>query len=31
MRLAVGIDDIEWETTAGPPVVVSLPIVIGDT
>jgi cytochrome P450 len=31
MRLAVGIDDVEWKTTAGPPVVVSLPVVIGDT
>lgn len=31
MRLAVGIDDIVWDTTAAPPVVLSLPVVIRDT
>jgi len=28
MELAVGIDEIEWESAAGLPVVVSLPVVV---
>jgi cytochrome P450 len=28
VELAVGIDEIEWESAAGPPVVVSLPVVV---
>ena len=30
VRLAVDMDAVEWESTAGPPVVVSLPVVLGD-
>jgi cytochrome P450 len=30
LQLAVDIDDVEWESTAGLPVVVSLPVVIRD-